>query len=90
MLLGILALYFYNSTGLMGWGGLGNPRSFFIPQFHEISNQIPPDLQFWIFLVFFALAFAIKVPMFPLSHLVARRPCRGADGRLGHPGGCPA
>ena len=64
MLLGILALYFYNSTGLMGWGGLGNPRSFFIPQFHEISNQIPPDLQFWIFLVFF-VGFAIKVPMFP-------------------------
>ncbi len=64
MLLGILALYFYNSTGLMGWGGLGNPRSFFIPQFHEISSQIPPDLQFWIFLVFF-VGFAIKVPMFP-------------------------
>jgi len=64
MLLGILALYFYNSTGLLGWGGLGNPRSFFIPQFHEISSQIPPDLQFWIFLVFF-VGFAIKVPMFP-------------------------
>ncbi|MGB5879780.1 MAG: NADH-quinone oxidoreductase subunit M [Thermoanaerobaculia bacterium] len=64
MLLGILALYFYNSTGLLGWGGLGNERSFFIPQFHEISSQIPPDLQFWIFLVFF-VGFAIKVPMFP-------------------------
>ncbi|MGB5399849.1 MAG: proton-conducting transporter membrane subunit, partial [Thermoanaerobaculia bacterium] len=64
MLLGILALYFYNSTGLLGWGGLGNPRSFFIPQFHEISSQIPPDLQFWIFLVFF-VGFAIKVPRFP-------------------------
>ena len=64
MLLGILALYFYNSTGLFGWGGLGNPRSFFIPQFHDISGAIPPDLQFWVFVVFF-IGFAIKVPMFP-------------------------
>jgi NADH-quinone oxidoreductase subunit M len=64
MLLGILALYFYNSTGLFGWGGLGNPRSFFIPQFHEIAGSIPADLQFWVFIVFF-IGFAIKVPMFP-------------------------
>jgi NADH-quinone oxidoreductase subunit M len=64
MLLGILALYFYNSTGLFGWKGLGNPRSFFIPQFHEIASQIPVDLQFWIFIVFF-IGFAIKVPMVP-------------------------
>ena len=64
MLLGILALYFYNSTGIFGWGGLGNPQSFFIPQFHDISGAIPPDLQFWVFIVFF-IGFAIKVPMFP-------------------------
>ncbi len=64
MLLGILALYFYNSGGLFGWKGLGNPPSFFIPQFHEIGASIPPDLQFWIFLAFF-VGFAIKVPMFP-------------------------
>jgi len=64
MLLGILALYLYNSSGLFGWGGLGNPRTFFIPQFHEISSVIPPDLQLWIFIVFF-VGFAIKVPMFP-------------------------
>ena len=64
MLLGILALYFYNSTGLFGWGGLGNERSFDILQFHAIASQIPPDLQFWIFLAFF-VGFAIKVPMFP-------------------------
>ena len=64
MLLGILALYFYNSSGLMGWEGLGNERSFFIPQFHEIASQIPADLQFWVFLAFF-VGFAIKVPMFP-------------------------
>jgi NADH-quinone oxidoreductase subunit M len=64
MLLGILALYFYNAGGLLGWEGLGNERSFFIPQFHEIAAQIPGDLQFWVFIVFF-VGFAIKVPMFP-------------------------
>ena len=64
MLLGILALYFYNSTGLLGVEGLGNERTFFIPQFHDISSQIPPQLQFWVFLAFF-VGFAIKVPMFP-------------------------
>jgi NADH-quinone oxidoreductase subunit M len=64
MLLGILALYFYNSTGLLGRPGLGNPASFAIEQFHKIGAQIPADLQFWIFLAFF-VGFAIKVPMFP-------------------------
>jgi NADH-quinone oxidoreductase subunit M len=64
MLLGILALYFYNSDGLFGWKGLGNPKTFSIIQFHEIGHSIPPDLQFWIFLAFF-VGFAIKVPMFP-------------------------
>ena len=64
MLLGILALYFYNAGGLFGWRGLGNPATFFIPQFHDIGASIPPDLQFWIFLAFF-VGFAIKVPMFP-------------------------
>ena len=64
MLLGILALYFYNSTGLLGHPGLGNPPTFAIEQFHKIGAQIPADLQFWIFLAFF-VGFAIKVPMFP-------------------------
>ena len=64
MLLGILALYFYNSTGLLGMEGLGNPKTFSILQFHEIGAQLPADLQFWIFLAFF-VGFAIKVPMFP-------------------------
>src|SRR5688572_14751209 len=64
MLLGILALYFYNSTGLLGFQGLGNPKTFSVLQFHDIGSSIPPDLQFWIFLGFF-LSFAIKVPMFP-------------------------
>src|SRR6185436_4011314 len=64
MLLGILALYFYNSSGLLGWPGLGNPATFAIEQFHKIAPQIPAGLQFWIFLAFF-VGFAIKVPMFP-------------------------
>ncbi len=64
MLLGILALYFYNSTGLFGYEGLGHPMSFSITQFHQIGAGLPPELQFWIFLAFF-VGFAIKVPMFP-------------------------
>src|SRR6185436_14787842 len=55
MLLGILALYFYNHqvTGVY---------SFDVTQFHKLN--IPPDLQWWVFIAFF-LGFAIKVPMFP-------------------------
>jgi NADH-quinone oxidoreductase subunit M len=64
MLLGILALYFFNAGGLLGWQGLGNPATFSILQFHEIGHLIPHDLQIWIFLAFF-VGFAIKVPMFP-------------------------
>src|SRR4051794_27606521 len=56
MLLGILALYFYNHqvTGVY---------SFDVTQFHRLTNM-PFDLQWWIWLAFF-LGFAIKVPMFP-------------------------
>ncbi len=39
----------------------------------------------WLFLAF-ALAFAVKVAAVPAAHLAARRPHRGADGRLGDPG----
>jgi NADH-quinone oxidoreductase subunit M len=55
MLLGILALYFYNygQTGVY---------SFDITQYQMLN--LPPNLQWWIFLAFF-LGFAIKVPMFP-------------------------
>jgi len=55
MLLGILALYFYNHT-------LTGVYTFDITQFHRLN--VPYDLQWWIFLAFF-LGFAIKVPMFP-------------------------
>jgi NADH-quinone oxidoreductase subunit M len=55
MLLGILALYFYNHsvTGIY---------TFDVTQFHRLN--MPADLQWWIFLAFF-LGFAVKVPMFP-------------------------
>jgi NADH-quinone oxidoreductase subunit M len=64
MLLGILALYFFNAGGLLGWRGLGNAESFSLEQWHQIGAQIPPELQFWIFLALF-FGFAIKVPMVP-------------------------
>ncbi len=64
MLLGILALYFFNGDGLLAWPGLGGDATFSVLRFHEIASQIPPDLQFWIFLAFF-VGFAIKVPMIP-------------------------
>jgi NADH-quinone oxidoreductase subunit M len=55
MLLGILALYFYNhsATGIY---------SFDVTQYQRLS--VPETLQWWVFLAFF-LGFAVKVPMFP-------------------------
>ncbi|MEN8162832.1 MAG: NADH-quinone oxidoreductase subunit M, partial [Acidobacteriota bacterium] len=66
MLVGILALYFYNADGMaaIGLPGLGNIPTFEIPALYQIAPQVPPELQFWIFLAFF-VGFAIKVPMFP-------------------------
>ena len=64
MLVGIIALYFFNTTGFLWWKGLGNAPSFDILHFHAIAPQIPADLQLWLFWAFF-LGFAIKVPMFP-------------------------
>ncbi|MCP4901088.1 MAG: NADH-quinone oxidoreductase subunit M [bacterium] len=66
MLVGILALYFYNAEGMaaIGLPGLGNVATFEVPVLYEIAFQIPPELQFWVFLAFF-VGFAIKVPMFP-------------------------
>src|SRR3954469_547467 len=55
MLLGILAIYFYNHT-------VTGVYSFDVTQFHRLS--LPYNLQWWVFLAFF-LGFAIKVPMFP-------------------------
>ena len=55
MLLGILALYFYNYkvTGVL---------TFSIPDLQRLA--LPWEYQFWLFLAFF-FGFAIKVPMFP-------------------------
>ena len=55
MLLGILAVYFYNYS-------VTGVYTFDVTQFHQLS--IPADMQWWIFLAFF-LGFAVKVPMFP-------------------------
>src|SRR4051794_37144735 len=55
MLLGILAIYFYNHS-------VTGVYTFDVTQFHRLN--IPYDLQWWVFLAFF-LGFAIKVPMFP-------------------------
>lgn len=55
LLLGILALYFYQHSVTGVW-------SFDVLGFQQL--EIPFDLQWWIFLTFF-VGFAIKVPMFP-------------------------
>jgi NADH-quinone oxidoreductase subunit M len=64
MLLGIIALYFYNTTGFLGYEGLGNPPTFSIEQLTAVAAGMPRELQIWLFFAFF-LGFAIKVPMFP-------------------------
>jgi len=64
MLLAIIALYFFNTSGFLWWKGLGNPPTFDIVHFQTIASSIPGDLQLWLFWAFF-IGFAIKVPMFP-------------------------
>jgi NADH-quinone oxidoreductase subunit M len=55
MLLGILALYFYNYSATGAY-------TFDVTLYHQMA--VPFDLQKWVFLAFF-LGFAVKVPMFP-------------------------
>jgi NADH-quinone oxidoreductase subunit M len=64
MLLGIIALYFYNTTGFLGYKGLGAAPTFSIERLTAVAQSMPADLQIWLFFAFF-LGFAIKVPMFP-------------------------
>jgi NADH-quinone oxidoreductase subunit M len=64
MLLAIIALYFFNTSGFLWWKGLGNAPTFDIVHFQTIASSIPGDLQLWLFWAFF-IGFAIKVPMFP-------------------------
>ena len=56
MLLGILALYFFNQS-------VTGAYSFDITQYHTLT--VPFEAQKWIFVALF-LGFAVKVPMFPL------------------------
>ena len=64
MLLGIIALYFYNTTGFLGYKGLGNAATFSIENLTAVAAGMPAQLQIWLFFAFF-FGFAIKVPMFP-------------------------
>jgi NADH-quinone oxidoreductase subunit M len=64
MLLGIIALYFYNTTGFLGYHGLGNAPTFSIEKLTAVAAGMPVELQIWLFFAFF-FGFAIKVPMFP-------------------------
>ncbi len=64
MLLGIIALYFSNTTGFLGYKGLGNAATFSIEKLTAVAAGLPVELQIWLFFAFF-LGFAIKVPMFP-------------------------
>ena len=64
MLLGIIALYFYNTTGFLGYKGLGHPATFSVQKLTAVAASMPPELQVWLFFAFF-FGFAIKVPMFP-------------------------
>jgi NADH-quinone oxidoreductase subunit M len=64
MLLGIIALYFYNTTGFLRYKGLGHAPTFSIETLTTVAQSMPAELQVWLFFAFF-LGFAIKVPMFP-------------------------
>jgi NADH-quinone oxidoreductase subunit M len=64
MLLGIIALFFLNTTGFLGYPGLGNSPTFSIEQLTLVARSLPAGLQIWLFFAFF-FSFAIKVPMFP-------------------------
>src|SRR5438874_8750480 len=64
MLLGIIALYFYNTTGFLHYKGLGQPPTFSIEKLTAVAAGMPAELQIWLFFAFF-FGFAIKVPMFP-------------------------
>jgi NADH-quinone oxidoreductase subunit M len=64
MLLGIIALYFYNTTGFLSYPGLGHAPTFSIEALTTVAAGMPLELQIWLFFAFF-FGFAIKVPMFP-------------------------
>src|SRR5712692_7011196 len=49
MLLGIIALYFTNTTGFRGYRGLNNPATFSIEKLTAVAAGMPVDLQIWVF-----------------------------------------
>ncbi len=77
MLLGILALYFYNFS-------VTGVYTFDVTQFHRLN--LPPDLQWWIFLAFFLWVRRQGADV-PVPYLAARRAYRCAHGRLRDSGG---
>ncbi len=56
MLVGIVAVWLES--------GAAGSRTLSLPELLAIRGQFSPEFQFWVFLAF-ALAFAIKLPMFP-------------------------
>src|SRR5262245_57394747 len=44
MLLGIIALYFYNTTGFLGYKGLGHAPTFSIEALTAVASSMPADL----------------------------------------------
>ena len=86
MLLGIIALYFFNTTGFLGYKGLGNAPTFSIDQLTAVAQPMPAELQIWLFFAFF-LGFAIKVPMFPFHTWLPDAHVEAPTAGLGHPGG---
>ena len=84
MLLAIIALYFFNTTGLLLWKGLGNAPTFDILHYHAIATPDPgrpPDLA----LLGLLPRLRDQGADVPVPHLAPRRPRRGADRRLRDP-----
>src|SRR5512142_744253 len=52
MLLGIIAVYFYNTTGVLGMKGLGNAPTFDIPTLMSATPGMPVQLQILLFFAF--------------------------------------
>ena len=80
MLVAIIALYYIYADQT----GSADVRLRHDPRCDEGRDTVDlrPQTGTLLFLAF-ALAFAIKVPLFPVPHLAARRAYRGADCRLG-------
>ena len=64
MLIGILALY-HQSAALLGAPGAPAAGTFDLATLLQLAPRLAPATRLWIFLSFL-LAFAIKVPLFPL------------------------